>query len=344
MTDEYKRNISELEANAINWWPEDLVKEIAKSSPILLLIDTQEKFISILNLCEQDPQHIFEIAEVSKFPANMLLKHLVVLADYGGEKIQRLNKDFASVFECDGGVSPYMDIVFQEEQFRYTFEGLPVKGALNNKKLFIDGDALGSPTPLTPIMKDMAMILMHGASAINTAGGDLDRCDIGSYMGDSDRLDDYVKQKYIWVSRITGGATANSQGQFAQTYILDHLQNTLGGEYNISRNGSLPLEGYDKKAGMPFDILVSKNGKSVGIEVSFQVTTNSTIERKAGQAADRQRLMHNNGHYIAYVMDGVGNFQRRSAISTICAHSDCTVAYTDSEFDLLAEFIRKVLG
>ena len=38
---------------------------------------------------------------------------------------------------------------------------------------------------------------------------------------------------------------------------------------------------------MPFDIVVNRNAKSIGIEVSFQVTTNSTIERKSGQAADR---------------------------------------------------------
>jgi len=43
---------------------------------------------------------------------------------------------------------------------------------------------------------------------------------------------------------------------------------------------------------MPFDVVVEKGNKKIGIEVSFQVTTNSTIERKAGQAADRMNLMH----------------------------------------------------
>ena len=45
-----------------------------------------------------------------------------------------------------------------------------------------------------------------------------------------------------------------------------------------------------------------------------------------GQAADRQALVYKSGYQIAYVLDGVGNFQRFSAISTICIHSDCTVA------------------
>jgi hypothetical protein len=94
---------------------------------------------------------------------------------------------------------------------------------------------------------------------------------------------------------------------------------------------------------MPFDVLVTKGCKSVGIEVSFQVTTNSTIERKAGQAAERKRLMNAAGHRIAYVIDGAGNFQRSSAISTICKYSDCTVAYSDGEFDILATFVRETL-
>ena len=94
---------------------------------------------------------------------------------------------------------------------------------------------------------------------------------------------------------------------------------------------------------MPFDIVVEKGDEKVGIEVSFQVTTNSTIERKSGQAADRMNLMHSIGYKIAYVLDGAGNFQRSSAISTICENSDCTVAYSKQEFDTLSQWIGESL-
>jgi len=94
---------------------------------------------------------------------------------------------------------------------------------------------------------------------------------------------------------------------------------------------------------MPFDIVVEKQDKKIGVEVSFQVTTNSTIERKAGQAADRMNLMHSNGYKIAYVLDGAGNFQRSSAISTICTSSDCTVAFSEQEFDILCQWIGEAL-
>lgn len=118
----------------------------------------------------------------------------------------------------------------------------------------------------------------------------------------------------------------------------------MSGKVKIINNGTIILDGYGKSSGMPFDIIVTKNDKSVGIEVSFQVTTNSTIERKAGQAEARKILMNAAGHKIAYVIDGAGNFQRTSAISMICQHSNCTVAYSDDEFDLLVSFVRESLA
>lgn len=93
-----------------------------------------------------------------------------------------------------------------------------------------------------------------------------------------------------------------------------------------------------------FDIVVKQQSKAVAIEVSFQVTTNSVIERKAGQAKARYERIKKTGNFIAYIIDGAGNFQRRSAVSTICEHSDCTVAFSDPEFQVLCNFIREVLG
>jgi len=76
--------------------------------------------------------------------------------------------------------------------------------------------------------------------------------------------------------------------------------------------------------------------------VSFQFTTNSTIERKSGQAEARQRLLRAKGHRIAYVIDGAGNFERSSAIATIAAHCDEIVTFKDDELDRLAEYLRRL--
>lgn len=78
------------------------------------------------------------------------------------------------------------------------------------------------------------------------------------------------------------------------------------------------------------------------IEASFQVTTNSVIERKAGQAQARQKLLHKHKHKIAYVIDGAGNFERRAALATISQYSDCTVTFKDEEIKKLADFLESI--
>jgi hypothetical protein len=93
---------------------------------------------------------------------------------------------------------------------------------------------------------------------------------------------------------------------------------------------------------MTFDIVAhSPHDKWVGIEVCFQFTTNSVIERKSGQAEARVNSLHRAGHTIAYVIDGAGNFERASALANICRHSDCTVAFSPEEISILAQFIRE---
>lgn len=92
-----------------------------------------------------------------------------------------------------------------------------------------------------------------------------------------------------------------------------------------------------------FDIVVSKGNLFAAIEVSFQVTTNSVIERKSGQARSRFEQIDREGYKIAYVLDGAGNFERESALKTLCYYSHCTVTFSTPELDLLCTFIQKYL-
>jgi len=85
---------------------------------------------------------------------------------------------------------------------------------------------------------------------------------------------------------------------------------------------------------------VTNGIKYVAIEVSFQVTTNSVIERKGGQAKSRYEQIESAGHKIAYVIDGAGNFERRSAVENICSYSHCTVAFSETELEVLCNFMK----
>jgi hypothetical protein len=54
-------------------------------------------------------------------------------------------------------------------------------------------------------------------------------------IGNERELESFVKQRYIFVSRITGGATANSLGNLAQKYVVDYLQEKLK-EWDFSKS------------------------------------------------------------------------------------------------------------
>lgn len=340
----YNRKFADLEKKAVKWWPKELEATVAAESVIPKLLATQEQFINILKLSGNSPHQVFDVLQASEMPANLFLKHLVILADYGGELIKRLGREFKEVFAIDAATNQRaMQYIFRGQKETYAFESLPVSG-FGNTKLEIDGAAIVKPVRLSPLHRDMIMVLMHGATSDVAHLAALEKCEIGMLLGDEVAIDKYVLEKYIHVSRITTGASANGLGQIAQTYVLETLRRVLPKGYKIARNGSIVLTNYDKGGGMPFDIVVEKNGKKVGVEVSFQVTTNSVIERKAGQAESRLNLMHEDGFWIAYVMDGAGNFQRSSAVSTICNFSDCTVAYSEAEIEVLAKFIQTKLN
>ena len=338
---DYRRSIESLQEKAILWWPKNLNDANQSISIVPKLLETQDDFLRILSLAKNSPYQIFDLLEATKFPANLFLKHLCVLADYGGEPIQRLGRAFPSLFQVKENLFA-MDFFWNAQNYNYIFQELPKRG-LGNKKLFLDGLGLRKSISLSNIYRDMIVILMFGSTSNCQEEAGLSSCNIGTLLGKSELLEMYVKQRYIIVSRITGGARSNALGQYAQQEIVAYLQQHLPSDYTIVSNGNIFLEGYEKERGMPFDIVVKHGENIVGIEVSFQVTTNSVIERKAGQSADRMKLMHEDGYHIAYVLDGAGNFQRSSAVSNICKHSDCTVAYSPEEFRVLVNWLQEIL-
>ncbi|MBI5409921.1 MAG: restriction endonuclease [Nitrospirae bacterium] len=333
------RNLIDLEANAIKWWPEQL-SEIARDASIIpKLIETQDKFISLLNIADASPFAWKTVLSMSKkLSANLLLKHLIVLSDISGEKLMRFKKELPQIFP-----DSTMVFTWNGSRYSYIFQTLLNKKTWSNPHLKVDGKGLATKEYLSPMMDDVInLILFGGASILANLPPDItEKCMIGTLIGHKKELDSFVRQRYIWVSRITGGATANALGNLAQRYVFDYLQDKLP-SWDFTKK-QIPKISQNDRTSLSFDVVASSpKGKCCAIEVSFQVTTNSTIERKAGQAQARQQLLHKNGHKIAYVIDGAGNFERASALKTICQFSDCTVTFKDSELDLLLNFLKSL--
>jgi len=340
MKNEYIRNPAILKRKAVLYWPTELAQKEQLVSIIPRLIGTQDKFISLLHVADSGPESWKTILfETKNFPANVFLKHLMVLADVGGEPLQRIKAGFRTIFPTNK-----MSYIWKGKKYEYQFKNIQKVGNVTNAALYVDGKRFSSDHQLSPLMEDIAMLLLYGSTVQTDSIPEIirDRCIIGNLIGEKQEIEKFVKQRYIWVSRITGGATSNTMGQIAQDYVRDILSANLPG-WRIKRNGSIP--GMSHNAGntdISFDIVaMSPKKKWYAIEVSFQFTTNSVIERKAGQAEARAKLLHAAGHKIIYVIDGAGNFARVSALTTICKNSDCTVAFAPEEIDVLLTFLKK---
>ncbi|HQP99421.1 MAG TPA: restriction endonuclease [bacterium] len=344
--DKYRRTFEQLDEVASKFWPPELSRSEADLSVLPILLKTQDQFISILSIQTSDLEDLFRIIEASNLPANLFLKHLAILADFGGELLQRVSREFRKIF-ADGTLQYHWQ---EEKQPRlYTFRSMPHQ-VLNNKSLHIDGRHLTESYSLDDLKTDAITLLLFGSAQDRVDAqipDDLRKCQIGHYLGKPRELAEFIKQRYLWVSRITGGAKANDLGQLAQKcvvgYIKDHLNSP---NIEIIFGGRLPnVTHTDASTGRAtaFDLVVTNGMKYAAVEVSFQVTTNSTIERKAGQAKSRFQQINRSGHKIAYVIDGAGNFQRETAIRTMLAHSHCSVAFSHSELTLLCEFLREFL-
>jgi hypothetical protein len=341
----YKRTVNELRRKASLFWPKELSKKAFERSVIPLLLDTQDKFISFLGLPVHKIDTLLEFVDHSDLAPNLFLKHLVVLTDFGGEMLQRINQ-FYDVLFPDGT----MEYKWGQERQLYRFKALPIKGQLTTARLNLDSKALLKKTPISDLTQDViALLILGGICTDERAAAVLAKCTISQYLGDGAQLAKYVKQRYIWVSRVTSGSDANRLGQLAEQTVIKYLQDHLGiPDAIVKQGGTLPgVSHHDEKSrsqtATRFDIVVSKDNKYVGIEISFQVTTNSVIERKGREARAIFEQVEQAGHRIVYILDGAGNFQRRTALENLCTYSNCTIAFSREEFDVLCAFLREFL-
>lgn len=349
MEDKYVRSMAELEKYACMWWPKEIRDYANKLSILQTLLDTQEKFISILKLANrEDSNSIFNIMEASKFSLKCFLKHLMILTDVGAEPLQRINAQFNELFP--NGMMTY---VINNKSYSYPFKSLPVRSKLNNEKMRVDTkENMLNDRCDENLTKDVIMILLYGGACKSPkTRAVMYRCTISDYIGNDELIELYVRQNYIRVSRIIAGRTANDLGNSIQNYAADYLKQILGDDYNIRTFGTIPgVSINDGKSETKFDIVIdriadtSKYKPYVGVEVSFQETSNSTVERKGQDAAARFLAVVSKRSYVAYIIDGVGNFSRRAAGDVMCANSHCNIGCTQEEFLILAEFIKEKLG
>lgn len=358
-TTNYRKSYNELMQAASMMWPAQLIKQAVDESIIPLLLETQENVIGILTAGMSDLNSLLTTINLSRVPNNLFIRHLMVLCDVGGENLSSINSALANLlpdgileFEWDGRIH------------HYTFNNLGKAQRLTNYNLGVTAKQLHSRQPYkwpegitqnnkySAWHKDIIALLLFGSSSINPEVGDkLQKCKVGEFLGENQAgtFEKFIRERYIWVSRQAGGSISNKLGSLAEKVVLAYLEKRLTeetrGHIHIEQNGVIPSVRDNERGNLiKFDILATNGMQYVAIEVSFQETTNSVVERKRGQAQTRYEAIEQTGNKLAYIIDGAGNFRRRRFIEMLCEYSHCTVAFTPEEFEVLYQFITTTLA
>jgi hypothetical protein len=236
--DRYIRSVKELEKVGCKWWPKDVRDEAMKVSILQYLLDSQEKFISLLTLADKNkPEKLFNLLDASDFQYHLFLKHLALLTDVGSEPLQRFNTTFKELFPDNE-----LEYVLGRKKYVYKFSVLPIKGKLDNERMQIDTkENLQVACKDKDLCKDLIMLLTYGsASSIEINRAILYKCNAYENLGEEDKIKQYVRENYIRVSRIIAGKTATDLGNYAQVYVLNYMRERLGDNYNLVNNGKIP--------------------------------------------------------------------------------------------------------
>lgn len=330
--------LTRLKEDAVNWWPAEIKSAVAIESPSVLLEQTLNQFCEILVGLPTEATQLRNSLKEIDMPLNLFLKHLVVLADFGGEKISRIHTKRADLFtRRPNGADLVIEI--NGEVFQLEVDTFANTKRVNNRVLGLDGKGLVGNSPDPRLLEDLILIvLLAGYTRTGEVDALLD-LDLYKFVNNRDLLDTFLRSRYLHVSRIVAGATANGLGQILQQQVGERLKNVLGRQFVVQTSATQNLGGRKFTS----DVLVHRHRSSVrfvAIEVAFQETTNSVIERKATDAPARLEGLHQLKTKSCFVLDGVGVFNRESAVRKILENSDLVVNFSDRGIRELAELIE----
>jgi hypothetical protein len=123
------RTLDDLERHAVRFWPATLTVLEQRASVLPRLIESQDKFIAILYVADASPIAWKDtLRAAADMPANLFLKHLIVLTDVGGEQLERLH---ASAIRSFSGST--MHFRWKTAEHVYNFQTLARKPAGRTK-------------------------------------------------------------------------------------------------------------------------------------------------------------------------------------------------------------------
>jgi len=334
-----KLSYNSIERTALGTWP-DVIRKQAARDP---LFDSHSQFVDELLDLDLRPNELRKSLNKVNMPFPMFLKHLMILADFGGEPLRLIHQRRMHVFQNAKSKVAFLVIDRRGRKFRLQIREFHRKSRFDLKALGVTPEQMLSTSPATELQIDTALVLLTGHESVNSVlSGQLANSRVGDvirrHRGNKSAFNTFLSARYLEVSSQVRGARSNRLGQLMQHNVQSALQKELGSNYIFGKK-------IGKKS---YDIVIQRapsssrpgSKKSVAIEVLFQETTNSTIERKGNLARAGRR---SKSVARCFVIDGYGAFKRESAVKKMIDRSDFSSNANPQQLKLLAQFVRQFL-
>lgn len=331
-----EEEIRRIQENGFWFWSETVAPTKALDPEVDLLRKTREQFQTILaNSNHNTLLNNILNAEPPLKPA-VALKHAMIASDVGAELLDRA-KDFIAFHKIKA-----LTVSLARE--RPKLHPLKTLGSTFTRRLGNKEIVRANPD----LLADLALLVLLG-SQINELKRfpSFKRCCLGEICGNPDSLKGYFAQLYLEVSRqIAGKQTAKSGGP-PQDLVKRHIEKRFVKSGRVRLRPDRRVPNFTGGRKRQFDLVVEiTTPKDVtvyaAIEVAFQETTNSVIERKAREAVTVFRSLKSEGNFLCYVVDGAGYFARPKALADIIENSHRRFTFRESELDALCDFIQEI--
>lgn len=334
-----EKEVRKLQKKGFWFWTKEISSASVEAPLVKSLKESRAAFISILT--ESEPSNLLQnLLNPSKpLTRKMAIKHAMIATDASAELLDRTKSYIAfKKFKI-----LHAQIGDHKIEYRIKRLGTIFTKRLTNKLIYSANAAL---------LSDLFYVICFGSTTSEFANFlSFRRFRLAELCGNHEAIQKHFQELYLDVSRQLTQLTAQSRGELLNTFVKSKLDACFANNSSIKyvENRRVPGVG-DKRAkalgGEQFDLVYAikpasgREIKYVAIEVAFQETTNSTMERKARQATLLFVVFNKMGYKLCFVVDGAGFLSARpKALRDIIQSSHFRVTLKPEELFRLGAFI-----
>jgi len=299
------------------FWSNDFISPT--SNPLIKNLEDSYKII-IETLSNSSEENIVDELLILPVSRLCLLKHLMIILDTSAETLDR-----AAMYIYTNGITglTVVDTIIPFKKL-----GPHFYKNLNNANIGTSDVDLAS---------DIINLLCYASQSVEF--GDFitfQKCNLISLVGSKEKLDSHLFLLPLNSNSQIKQLRAVDFGHQLEIYISKKLEPLM-----IRLNVKKALRNRYVVNDQQFDLVLEKDNRHAIIEIAFQETTNSTLERKGKQAKNGLfNLIDSNDDRLIYIVDGAGYFKRINALTDLVTNSHFSCNVSDSSLSELINYLE----